>query len=180
MHCLDAQTALEAYVDKVLDPEQIGLLETHLAECESCRAELAYLQTAERALETWPLVAEPAEFTTRVMARIEPRPEIPRFRLRWSDVAISLAGASLAISALPLWQLLESADLAQSLQDAHDALRLKMLPLEMLQLDISLRLQPLIKSGALVWLPILAGIVFAFTILPVMGFSLSRSKKTLS
>jgi anti-sigma factor RsiW len=184
MHCLDAQMALEAFVDKELDPKQAKCLEAHLAECDECRAELAYLQTAEKALETWPLVAEPADLTARVMAQVKPRIEAPRFRLRWSDVAVSLSGACLAAAVLPLWRLLASAGLAQSFQQMRDTLRLQMLPLEMLQLDISLRVQPLIESGALTWLPMLAGIIFALFLLPVVWFrvprGLSRGRGTLT
>lgn len=184
MRCLDAQMALEAYVDQELDSEQIECLKAHLAECESCRAELIYLQTAEKALETWPLVVEPADLTARVMAQVKPLPESPRFRLHWSDVAISLAGAALAAAALPLWRLLAFPGLSQFLQRIRDILRLQMLPLEMFQLDISLRLQPLIQSGVLAWLPMLAGIIFAFILLPVVWFrvprGLSRGRRTLT
>ncbi|MBN1815138.1 MAG: hypothetical protein JXA14_25115 [Anaerolineae bacterium] len=171
-------------MDKELDSEQIECLKAHLAECDDCRAKLTYLQTAEKALETWPLVHEPADLTARVMAQVKPRLETPRFRFHWSDVAISLAGAALAAAALPLWHLLASPGLSQFLQRTRDILRLQMLPLEMLQLDISLRLQPLIRSGVLAWLPMLAGIIFAFILLPVVWFRVprgpSRGRKTLA
>ena len=129
MRCLDAQTALGTYVDGELDPEQAGHLEAHLAGCAECRVELAYLQVAEEAIETWPLITEPADFTAQVMAQVKPRLEKPRFRLRWSDVAISLAGAGMAAIALPLWQVLTSTDSwAQILLQTQDALRLHLLP----------------------------------------------------
>jgi predicted anti-sigma-YlaC factor YlaD len=181
MRCLDAQTALGTYVDGELDPEQAGHLEAHLAGCAECRVELAYLQVAEEAIETWPLITEPADFTAQVMAQVKPRLEKPRFRLRWSDVAISLAGAGMAAIALPLWQVLTSTDSwAQILLQTQDALRLHLLPLEMLQLDITLKLQPLIKSGALMWLPILAGLIFVLVVLPVVWFRGPRRPRSLA
>lgn len=177
MRCLNAQTVLETYVDGELDPKQAKRLKTHLAECAECRAELAYLQTAEKAIETWPLIAEPADLTARVMAQVKPRLERPRFRLRWSDVAISLAGAAAVAIALPLWQILTPANSwTQSLRQTLDALRLQLLPLEMLQLDATLKLQPLIKSGVLVWLPLLAGLIFALAVLPVVWFRSPRQR----
>lgn len=180
MRCLDSQMALEAYVDKELDSKQVESLEAHLTKCEDCRIELAHLQTAEAAMKTWPLIPEPAALTARVMAQVEPRLETPRFRLHWGDVVVSVAGAALATAVLPLWRLLASPDLSQSLQQAKDTLRLQMLPLEMLHLDISLRLQPLTKSGVLIWLPMLAGTVFAFAILPVVWSRVLRGRRPLT
>ena len=76
MRCFDVQVELEAYVDGELSREQTTLLEQHLAGCGSCRAEQARLQAVVVALESWPLVAEPAELTARVMARVRPRPGV--------------------------------------------------------------------------------------------------------
>lgn len=181
MRCLDAQTALDTYVDGELSPEQTERLEAHLAGCAECRAELTYLQVAEEAVETWPLATEPADLTARVMAQVKPRLEKPRFRLRWSDVAVSLVGAGMAAIALPLWQVLTSTDSwVQPLRQIQDALRLQLLPLEMLQLDITLKLQPLIKSGILTWLPILAGLIFVLAVLPVVWFRGPRRQRFLT
>ena len=85
MCCLDKQMELQAYVDGDLKPEQTALLEAHLAGCDDCRADLARLQAVVAALETWPLVDEPAETAARVMARVRPRSTPPRFRLHWRD-----------------------------------------------------------------------------------------------
>ena len=106
MQCRDVQATLEAYVDKSLNRGQATGLKRHLAGCESCQAELAYLQAVEKALDTWPLVAEPDDLTARVMAQVKPHPELRRFRIRWSDLAIGLAGAVLATTTPLLWRLL--------------------------------------------------------------------------
>ena len=63
MRCFDVQMELEAYVDGELSPERTALLERHIAGCESCQAELDRLQAVVAALETWPLVSEPASLT---------------------------------------------------------------------------------------------------------------------
>ena len=95
MHC-SRMSDLQDYVDGELSPERAALLEQHLATCGDCRLVLANLQTVVEALETWPLVVEPAGLSTRVMARVQPRPAAPSFRLFWSDVAIGLAGSGAA------------------------------------------------------------------------------------
>jgi anti-sigma factor RsiW len=116
MRCFDVKVNLQAYVDGELSPEWAALLERHVAGCAGCRTELARLQTAVTALETWPLVAEPVQLTDRVMAQVRPHPVVsaacpeprrrieppalPPFRLRWSDFAISLAGAGLTFVAM--------------------------------------------------------------------------------
>jgi anti-sigma factor RsiW len=163
MRCLDVQLEMEAYVDGELSPEQATLLEQHVADCDGCRAELARLQAATAALETWPLVAEPAQLTARVMGRVRAHsavrahpavrahsavrahPAVPRFRIYWSDLAISLAGAGLAAAVVLAAYYLAPAGLAY-LHHTQVTLRL-----EMLRLEASLLVQHLITTGAVTW-----------------------------
>jgi predicted anti-sigma-YlaC factor YlaD len=152
MRCRDVHTELEAYVDGELSPERSALLEAHLASCRACQAELARLQAVAAALETWPLVMEPAQFTAQVMARVRPRPAQPRFRLRWSDLVISLVGAGLAVAAILLGRYLAPAGLAY-LHPAQTYLRL-----ELLQLDLLLSIQRLIRTNLVTWGLLLAGV----------------------
>jgi len=159
MHCFDVQLELEAYVDGELEPEQVALLERHLAHCSDCRAELARLQTVVEALETWPLVIEPARLTNRIMARVSSRsgasavaaPTWPRFRLRWSDLAISLAGGGLVFAAALAWLRLSTTGTAQ-LQFRQMALRL-----EMLRLKAQLMMQHLARIDDVTWGLMLVG-----------------------
>ena len=157
MRCLDVQLELEAYVDGELSPEQAALLEQHVADCAGCRAQLARLQAVTAALETWPLVAEPAQLTARVMGqvrahsavRVHPavraHPAVPRFRIYWSDLAISLAGAGLAAAIVLAAYYLAPAGLAY-LHHTQVILRL-----EMLRLEASLLVQRLVRTGAVTW-----------------------------
>ena len=136
----------------------------------------------EQALETWPLVAEPVDLTARIIAKVAPRVETPRFRPRWTDLILSLcgaglvAGAGLVFTALRLWRLPASIDMTPALQQAVDTLRLQALPLEMLQLEISLGLQPLIGSGALTWAAMLAGSVLALILIPLLWLHVPRQR----
>jgi len=176
MRCLDVQMELQAYADGELSPERAALLEQHLTGCDGCRAELARLQAVVAALETWPLVAEPVQLTAHVMARVRPRPVVspsaalrtggarpeprrrieppalPAFRLRWSDFAISLAGAGLAFAAVLAWRYLAPAGLAY-LHHTQIVLRL-----EMLRLEVLLLIQRWVRAGAVAWGLLLGGV----------------------
>jgi hypothetical protein len=187
MRCFDVQVELEAYVDGELSQERTALLEQHLAGCEGCRAELARLQAVVAALESWPLVAEPAELTARVMARVRTRPGVspsaslpstmlgtgrtgvgdspvlPGFRIHWSDLAISLAGASLVFAVTLLWRYLTSTDLAY-LYRAQMSLRLEMLRLEVMLL---LR-QCLARTSVATWELTLVGVALVTALALVM------------
>ncbi|MDY6878043.1 MAG: zf-HC2 domain-containing protein [Chloroflexota bacterium] len=200
MRCLDVQMQLQAYVDGELSPKRVTLLEQHLAGCDGCRAELARLQAVVVALETWPLVDEPDQLTARVMARVRPRPvmspsaalrtgvarteshrgiepsALPAFRLRWSDLAISLAGAGLTFAIMLAWRYLASTSLAR-LYRAQVVLRLGMLRLEMLLL-----IQRLTMSGAVTWGLVLAGVtlvtLLAFAVWGLAMWGRGNSYKT--
>jgi len=162
MRCLDVQMELQAYADGELSPERAALLEQHLTGCDGCRAELARLQAVVAALETWPLVAEPDQLTAHVMARVRPRPALPAFRLRWSDFAISLAGAGLAFTAVLAWHYLASTSLAH-LYHAQMVLRL-----EMLRLEVLLLIQRLARTGTVTW-----GLLSLVGITPIIVLALA-------
>jgi len=180
MRCFDVQMELETYVDGELSPERTALLERHLAGCESCQAELVRLQAVVAALETWPLVSEPASLTARVMARVGQRPGVspsatlragasgspvlPGFRIHWSDLAISLAGASLVFAAALFWRYLTSTDLAY-------LYRIQMyLRLEMVRLEVALLLlrQCLARTSAATWGLTLVGVALVIALALVM------------
>ena len=160
MRCFEVQAELERYVDGELSPERTALLERHLAGCEGCRVELARLEAVVAALETWPLVAEPAQFTEGVMARVRPRPVVPAFRIRWSDLAISLAGAGLVFAAALLWRYLAATDSA-SLYGIQMSLRLEMLRLQ----GLLLVTQCLARTGTATWGLVLVGVALVTAVL---------------
>ena len=163
MHCFDVQMELEAYADGELEPEQAALLELHLASCGDCRAELTCLQTVVEALETWPRVIEPARLTNNIMAQVSSRsgvsaiepPTLPRFRLRWSDLAISLAGGGLVFAAAFVWLRLSTTRMAH-LQYRQMALRL-----EMLRLEVELMMQRLARIDDVTWGLVFVGVALA-------------------
>jgi anti-sigma factor RsiW len=162
MQCFDVQMELEAYTDGELEPEQAARLELHLAGCHDCRAELARLQTVVEALETWPLVIEPARLTKNIMAQMSSRalvntelPPLPRFRLCWSDLAISLTGGGLVFAIAFVWLRLSATGTAH-LQYRQMALRL-----EMLRLEVQLMVQRLTRIDDVTWGLVFVGVALA-------------------
>ena len=186
MRCHDVQTQLQQYVDGTLEPSLSKRVEAHLARCDKCRTTLAHLQAVEEALETWPLITEPADLAPRVMAQVRSYPRTPRFRLRWTDLILSLtfaaltASGGLVLTALWLWRLRAPTDLSNSLQQAIDVMRLQMLPLEMLGLEMSLALQSLFESSALLWTPVLAGAVALIILVAFMRSPMARQRRILA
>ena len=169
MCCLDVKVELQAYVDGELSPERVARLEHHLASCDRCRAEVTRLQAVVTALETWPLVVEPADLTTHVMTQVKPCPVLPAFRLRWSDFAISLAAAGLAFVAMLAWRYLTSTSLA------YHYYTLMALELKMLRLEGLLAMHRLARAGAPIWGVLsLAGITLII-VLP-LAFTMSVRK----
>jgi hypothetical protein len=79
-----------------------------------------------------------------------------------------MAGMGLAITALWLWRMRPSFDVSHSLQQAIDVIHLQMLPLEMLQLELSLAIQSLAGNPFLLWTPILASLVATLVAAPLM------------
>ena len=64
---------LAAYLLGALEPGEAAALEQHLAACEECRTELAWLRPAALALpESVERVEPPAELRTRIMAEVQP------------------------------------------------------------------------------------------------------------
>lgn len=145
MHRFDVQPDLEAYVDGELSLERAAFLEQHLARCDECQAELARLRAVVDAMETWPLMAEPAHLKARVMAQVQPRPTPPRFRVHWSDLAISLAGAGLAFAFTLLWRYLFS------IRQIYLFCPQVYLRLEVLRLEAMLWMQRLANTGTMTW-----------------------------
>ena len=66
----DIRKQLSAYCGGDLEPAERMRVEEHLAECASCQAELADLQTALRLIRTTPESEPPAWLATRIMARV--------------------------------------------------------------------------------------------------------------
>jgi anti-sigma factor RsiW len=173
MRCVDVRTKLQAYLDGELSPEESVLVGEHLDGCEPCRAEMARLAAVAEALETWPLVEEPAGLTARVMAQVRRRPALPPFRLHWSDLAIGLAGGGAVFAALILWRYLIPA--GQSFLYYPDLY----LRLEMLRLELLLLVPRLIRAGVFPWGLLVVGVALALVLIPLVWSPVTWRKRTV-
>lgn len=95
MRCHDVQPLLADLIEDQLPPETAADVRAHLAQCTICNREYRALGDVIAALEAFPIIAEPPDLTARVMAQIQPREVLPRFRVRWIDVMASAVGAGL-------------------------------------------------------------------------------------
>ena len=66
----DIQRRLSAYCSGDLEAAELVRIDTHLATCPACRAELADMQSTLRLLRTTPRVEAPPWMTSRIMARL--------------------------------------------------------------------------------------------------------------
>lgn len=75
MRCGEAVNQLQLYIDHRLTVEQVRILEGHIAQCQVCRTELALLEDVADSLRDFDYVAEPEDFTLRVMRRVALTPQ---------------------------------------------------------------------------------------------------------
>lgn len=108
---------LEALVEATLDGADQAVVESHLATCERCRAEVADLRSLFEALSALPEVAPSAGFANRVMKGVRVRRPVlawlnewierltPDTNRGWAIAAAVVAMPVLASTALVWWLL---------------------------------------------------------------------------
>jgi anti-sigma factor RsiW len=98
------QRQLSAYVDGELASHEAGELETHLAQCESCRAELERLQSLKSLLGRLPERPVPETLWTSIRAQLDrPQQSWTAVVEQWLRGAVrrpALAAAALALVAI--------------------------------------------------------------------------------
>jgi anti-sigma-K factor RskA len=108
---------LAAYLLGALEPGEAAALEQHLAGCEECRTELAWLRPAAQTLpEAVDPLEPPPELRTRIMGEVEAsagaeRPAVQRGygkRLLGLRPAIGLAVLTLAVAAIAGYAISDS------------------------------------------------------------------------
>lgn len=117
--CAEYWDLLSAYVDGECDPEDARLVELHIAECESCARDLAFLRETSAFLYSLPLAEPDPALREAILRSTTRRPSWREEALRAFSVALSprriaLTGAAAAISLIailawrmapPAWQL---------------------------------------------------------------------------
>jgi hypothetical protein len=70
MRCKEASYQLQLYIDRRLTLRQTRVLESHLASCPSCRAELHFLEEVACGLGSLHSVPEPANLHEQIMQKV--------------------------------------------------------------------------------------------------------------
>ena len=73
MRCADASELMDAVLDNHANSELQATLLAHTADCAACRAEWVAIQSVDRMLTAAPPVSPPADFASKVMARLARR-----------------------------------------------------------------------------------------------------------
>lgn len=70
MRCTRAIHQLQLYIDHQLTLRQTRVLEAHIAACQSCREELAFLEAVSCGLDSLRVVPEPADMHEQIMLKV--------------------------------------------------------------------------------------------------------------
>jgi len=98
MKCEQVREKLSEYLDGVLDRDTSALIESHLASCTHCQAEVQVLTEAKRAVASLPVVDPPPGFSQRVMSRVREETESPNlFRRLFFPMLIKIPIHALAL-----------------------------------------------------------------------------------
>ena len=105
--CENVQSHLLSYLDDELDTPERSLIEYHLAQCSTCRAEMAAFERAEAALgSASAMIPAPGDLRSDFYARLEQSRRTPA-PIRWGFALPAVACAGLAfllLSNLPVDQ----------------------------------------------------------------------------
>lgn len=107
MSCLrmDLRKRMTAYIHGELPAEVAGRLEDHLSECESCRARLEQLRSAEVAMTHLRAIPAPESAWSRIEAHIANGDKLPAAPQRGTYVVRALAGVAAALGFVVLFML---------------------------------------------------------------------------
>jgi hypothetical protein len=111
---------LSAYLDGVLEPDEVTEVREHLVTCASCRARLEELRLVQEVVRTLPFVEPPFGFYERTLRR-GPRPSSTSSQRFGITVGASIVGllAVFVILAVVSWRADEVRPTSDGLAEAH-------------------------------------------------------------
>jgi len=89
MSCLTVRQVY-LYLEDELTPEERDSVERHLVSCESCQLLLEDREKMMQAVETFPPIVLPVDFTQQVMAKVFPKASLVRIWIAGLATAFSL------------------------------------------------------------------------------------------
>lgn len=109
MNCDSAHRLIDAYMDSELEPRDSVEVESHLADCASCRRLLEGRQALSRVIKSSAVYASaPTSLRTQLLRKTNSRP-----RLRFGLVTTALAFAVGVAMVMGVWRPWDSADRAR-------------------------------------------------------------------
>ncbi|MBI9048744.1 MAG: zf-HC2 domain-containing protein [Anaerolineaceae bacterium] len=105
--------ALNLYLDRFLDPEEISVVEQHLSTCTECSKQLSALQTVFTALNMLPDMDMERDISTSVISAITPPLQLPN-QLKWGVFAQAAIALTVIIITAPIYLNFQSARLLQT------------------------------------------------------------------
>ncbi len=110
MDCADIRKILPDYTVGALEEHIAAHVRAHLAECESCRRELAALERTGELLAPLLPADPPRDLWPKIRAQLEPRTQPkPAWRVYWKPAMAIAAAAAILIVALLAWPLMQAA-----------------------------------------------------------------------
>jgi len=70
VECRKIKKLLQLYIDNALTLGEKQMVEEHLKECSTCRAELKSLSSIVKMIGSLPEISPPPDFTEKVMSKI--------------------------------------------------------------------------------------------------------------
>lgn len=98
MKCEQIREKLSEYLDGLLDRDTSGFIQSHLASCPRCQAEVQAMAETKRVVAGLPVVEPPPGFSQRVMGRVREEAERPNlFRRLFLPIRIKIPIHALAL-----------------------------------------------------------------------------------
>ncbi len=115
MQCKQASEMMSLWLDGRLESTEVALLDAHLAECETCRAEWHGLQALDSLLASAATIETPVRMRVQVMMRLERRDQARRAIIGGTALTLGTVALALLLVAPALLGLLDALGIAPAL-----------------------------------------------------------------
>lgn len=112
--CEKIQNLIPLYLDNMLSDEEKDVVDAHIADCETCREELFFMQSVLEHTKDLPEVEVSEGFHSRVMAQVKKETAMPkkRYAFSWKQASSFVAAAAVvALSVVSFLSLEEPSDI---------------------------------------------------------------------
>jgi hypothetical protein len=101
MKCRSVRHKLTAHIEDALPPDERAQVDEHLSTCAQCRAEMAALVRAEKALRQLAAIETAPELTADLHHRLASRPPVRRFTWVWAGAGVIVIAVAIMVLEWP-------------------------------------------------------------------------------